>query len=595
MSKWKCTVCNYIYDEEKEGKKFKDLSPSWVCPVCGAPKSAFVRIGRKILEKKTVTVPTVAEKIVEQLAAIGVKYIYGIPGDSILPLIEALNKQNKIKFVLTRHEETAAFMASAHAKLTDEIGVCLSIAGPGATNLITGLMDAATDGAPVLALTGQVPQVFLGSESLQEIDQIELFEPFTVLNETIAKPAQVISLTVLAVKNAYLKRGVALLSLPTDVLAEELEDEIWKPEEHLFKQIVAPLDEDVEKAVKLIDESSRPIILGGWGIRNCGKEVIEFAEKISASIATTSRAKGVIPETNGLAVGVLGSIGTRFAAKAMTKADLIIVIGSGFRQRNLVPNLPIVQVDIDGVKLGKSFPIKVGLTGDAKAVLKKLIAKVSAKKPNEKYFDEIKKIKEEHLREIREDSENMSVPIYPGLVIQAIKRHAEKNAIVTVDVGDHTYWFYKKYTCDGEKTLISANMASMAFAFPASLAAQIGFPNRQVICVTGDGGFSMLMADFTTAVYNRLPVKVVVFNDNKLKNIKKEQMMYGYREFGTEFVNPNFAEFAKSCGGEGYRVEKPEELDTALELAFKSDKPVIVDVVVDPEKMSPMITVAPKD
>lgn len=411
MVKWKCTVCNYIYDEEKEGKKFKDLSPSWVCPVCGAPKSAFVRIGKKIPEKRAVTVPTVAEKIVEQLSAIGVKYIYGIPGDSILPLIEALSNQNKIKFVLTRHEETAAFMASAHAKLTDEIGVCLSIAGPGATNLITGLMDAATDGAPVLALTGQVPQVFLGSESLQEIDQIELFEPFTVFNETIAKPAQAISLTVLAVKNAYFKRGVALLSLPTDVLAEELEDEIWKPEEHLFKQTVAPADEDVAKAVKFIDESRRPIILGGWGIRNCGKEVVELAEKISAPIATTSRAKGVIPETHGLAVGVLGSIGTRFAAKAMTKADLIIVIGSGFRQRNLVPNLPIVQIDIDGVKLGKSFPIKVGLTGDAKAVLKKLIEKVSAKKLDEKYFDEIKKIKVKHFGEIKEDSENMSVPI----------------------------------------------------------------------------------------------------------------------------------------------------------------------------------------
>jgi len=595
MVKWKCTVCNYIYDEEKEGKKFKDLSPDWVCPVCGAPKSAFVRIGKKIPEKRAVTAPTVAEKIVEQLSAIGVKYIYGIPGDSILPLIEALSNQNKIKFVLTRHEETAAFMASAHAKLTDEIGVCLSIAGPGATNLITGLMDAATDGAPVLALTGQVPQVFLGSESLQEIDQIELFEPFTVFNETIAKPAQAISLTVLAVKNAYFKRGVALLSLPTDVLAEELEDEIWKPEEHLFKQTMAPADEDVEKAVKFIDESRRPIILGGWGIRNCGKEVVELAEKISAPIATTSRAKGVIPETHGLAVGVLGSIGTRFAAKAMTKADLIIVIGSGFRQRNLVPNLPIVQIDIDGVKLGKSFPIKVGLTGGAKAVLKKLIEKVSAKKLDEKYFDEIKKIKVKHLGEIKEDSENMSVPIYPGFVIQAIKRHAEKNAIITVDVGDHTYWFYKKYICDGEKTLISANMASMAFALPASLVAQIDFPNRQVICVAGDGGFSMLMADFTTAVYNRLPVKVVVFNDNKLKNVKKEQMMYMYNEFGTKFVNPNFAEFAKSCGGEGYRVEKPEELDKALEQAFKSDKPAIVDVVVDPEKMSPMIRVAAED
>jgi len=595
MVKWKCTVCNYVYDEEKEGKKFKDLSPSWVCPVCGAPKSAFVRIGEKIPKKKAVTVPTVAEKIVEQLSAMGVRYIYGIPGDSNLPLVEALSSQNEVKFVLTRHEETAAFMASAHAKLTDEIGVCLSIAGPGATNLITGLMDAATDGAPVLALTGQVPQVFLGSESLQEIDQIELFGPFTVFNETVAKSAQAISLTVLAVKNAYLKRGVALLSLPTDVLAEELEDEIWKPEEHLFKQILTPTDEDVEKAAKLVDESRRPIILGGWGIRNCGKEIVELAERISAPIATTSRAKGAIPETHNLAVGVLGSIGTRFAAKAMTKADLVIVVGSGFRQRNLVPRLPIVQVDIDGVKLGKSFPIRVGLTGDAKAVLKKLIKKVSAKKPDKSYFDEIKKIKEEHLEEIREDSENMSVPIHPGYVIQAIKRHAEKNAIICVDVGDHTYWFYKKYTCDGEKTLMSANMASMAFALPASLVAQIDFPNRQVICVTGDGGFGMLMADFTTAVYNRLPIKVVLFNDSKLKNIKKEQMMYGYKEFGTDFVNPNFADFAKSCGGEGYRVEKPEELDRALEQAFKSDNPAIVDVVVDPEKMAPIIKVAAED
>ena len=209
MVKWKCTVCNYIYDEEKEGRRFEDLLPNWVCPVCGAPKSAFIKIGKEIEKEeknKAVEAPNVAQKIVEQLSAIGVKYIYGIPGDSNLPLMEALSNQNKIKFILTRHEETAAFMASAHAKLTGEIGVCLSIAGPGATNLITGLIDAATDGAPVLALTGQIPQAFLGSESLQEIDQIELFGPFTVFNETIAKPAQAINLTMLAVKNAYLKR-----------------------------------------------------------------------------------------------------------------------------------------------------------------------------------------------------------------------------------------------------------------------------------------------------------------------------------------------------------------------------------------------------
>lgn len=594
MAKWKCSVCNYIYNEEKEGKSFKELSSAWICPVCGAPKSAFIRVGKEITVEKSGKITTVSDKIIEQLSAMGVTHIYGIPGDSNLPLVEALRSQNKINFILTRHESSAAFMATAHSKLTDKIGVCLSIAGPGATNLITGLMDAATDGAPVLALTGQVPQVFLGSESLQEIDQIELFKPFTVFNETISNPSQAIRLTVLAVKHAYVKRGVALLSLPADVLAEELSDEIWKPEEHLFNTLVVPTIEDIEKAVRLINQSIRPIILGGWGIRNCGKEVIELAEKISAPITTTSRAKGVVPETHDLAVGVLGSIGTIYSARAITKADLIIVIGSGFRQRNLVPNLPIIQVDIDGVKLGKSFPIKVGLIGDAKSVIKQLIDNVSAKNPDSSYFVEIKRIRDEYLREIKEASE-MSIPINPRSVIQSIKQHAENDSIICVDVGDHTYWFYKEYLCDGEKTLMSANLASMAFALPASIAAKIDFPQRQVICVSSDGGFGMLMADFTTAVYNELPIKVVLFNDGKLKNIKKEQIMYGYKEFGTSFVNPNYADFATSCGGKGYRVEKLEELDQSIEQAFKSEKPAIVDVVVDSEEMAPIIKSAPKD
>ncbi|MFX0097132.1 MAG: thiamine pyrophosphate-binding protein [Candidatus Hodarchaeota archaeon] len=589
MAKWRCTVCGYIYDEEKEGIVFKDLPPDYTCPICGAPKSAFVVLGKFIPEAEVERIPTVGEKIVEQLTELGVRYIYGIPGDSILPLVDALSRQDKMKFILTRHEETAAFMASAHAKITGEIGVCLSIAGPGATNLITGLMDAATDRAPVLALVGQVPQVFLGSESLQEIDQIELFSPFTTFRETIAKPAQAIRLTMLAVKSAYINRGVSVLSLPTDVLAEELTDEIWKREDHLFDQSVAPTEEEIQKMAEIINKSKRPIVFGGWGIRNSGKTVIALGEKISAPIATTSRAKGVVPETHNLAVGVLGSIGTQHAAKAIKRSDLIIVVGSGFRQKNLVPDLPIVQIDIDGVKLGKTFPIKMGLTGDAAVILRKLIEKVARKSPDKSYFEEIRKLKEEHLRDLKEDSENLSVPIHPGFVIQAIKKHAQKNAIICVDVGDHTYWFYKKYICDGERTFMSSNMASMAFSLPASLAAQINLPDRQVICVTSDGGFGMLMADFTTAVYNGLPIKIVLFNDNKLKNIKKEQAQYGYREFGTQFVNPNFAEYAESCGGEGYRVKRPEELDKALEQAFKSDKPSLVDVLVDPEKMAPGI------
>ena len=591
MAQWRCTVCNWVFDEEREGVKFEDLPADWVCPICSAPPSAFVKLGVEMVPFKEGEVKTcVAERMVKQFVALGINCIYGIPGDSNLPLVDAIRNEEKIQFVLTRHEETAAFMASAHGKLTGEVGVCLSIAGPGTTNLMTGLVDAATDGAPVLALLGQIPQVFLGSEFLQEIDEIELFHPISVYTETIAKPAQAINLTMLAVKSALINRGVSVLSLPTDILAEDLADEIWKPEEHLFEQRIVPTDADVEKAAKVINEYKKPVILAGWGTRKgASKELLDFAKKISAPIATTSRAKGVIPETHELAVGVLGSIGTKYAATAMKEADLCIVIGSGFRQRNLVPDKPIIQIDIDGTRLGKWFPIKAGLIGDSKAVIQKLIEKVSAKEPDRTYFEKIKKIREEHFKELKEHAKNMSIPIFPGLVIQTIQKHANKDAIICVDVGDHTYWFYKHFMCEEQETLMSSNMASMGFGLPAALVAAIDFPDKQIICVTGDGGFAMVMADFTTAVRDNLPIKVILFNDSKLKNIKKEQFFYGYPEYGTTFVNPNFAEFAKSCGGEGYRVEIPEDLDKAIEEAFTSDKPAIVDIIVDPEAFASII------
>ncbi|MDW7728189.1 MAG: thiamine pyrophosphate-binding protein [Candidatus Methanoperedens sp.] len=590
MSRFRCTVCNYIYDEEKEKVKFSDLPPGWICPVCSAPRSAFERMGTgnggENEAKGEVITTTVGEKILEQLTAAGVRYIFGIPGDSNLPLVDAISKQDRIKFILTRHEETAALMASAHGKLTGDIAACLSIAGPGATNLITGLVDATTDGAPVLALVGQVAQAYLGSEHLQEIDEIEIFAPFTVYHETIAKPAQALRATTMALKNAYSRRGAAMLSLPTDVLSEKLDDSIWDVSEHIFKPNSVPDDEDIDYAAALINESKRPLLFIGWGIKGGGEEVIQLAEKISSPVATTSRAKGVIPETHPLAVGVLGSIGTVYAAKAVKNADILIVAGSGFRQRNLVPDIPVIQVDINSVHVGKSFPVKAGMVGDARLALRELIKKVARKIPDKDYFDRINKLKDEHKAEIGKDAGDMSGPISPGYLVQTVKRHASKDALITVDSGDHTYWFYKNYVCDGEETLLSANMGCMAFAFPASLAGQLIYPKRQVICITGDGGFAMLMADFTTAVYNKLPVKVIVFNDGKLKNIKKEQEMYGYREFGVEFVNPDFAEFARSCGGDGFRVEKPEELDSAIEKAFLSKLPVIVDVVVDPDKMA---------
>lgn len=585
LDKFRCTVCNFIYDDGQEKEKYDDQSDSYACPVCGAPKSAFVPEGIVLDDDKIET--TVAEKIVEQLVAFGVKHVYGIPGDSNLPVIDAIRRSKNISFVLTRHEETAAFMACAHGKMTDHIGVCISIAGPGSTNLITGLMDATNDRSPVLALLGQVPEVYLGSEVFQEIDQIELFNPFAQFGETIARPNQALKLILTAVKYGYKRPGVSVLSLPTDVLVEKLSEKIYEPQKRIIDNAVIPETKKIREAADLINKNSKVAILAGWGGRHAGKEVLKLAEKISAVVATTSRAKGVIFESHPLSLGVLGSIGTKHAAKAIQKSDLLIIVGSGFRQANLVPaKIKTIQIDWDTTRTAKTFDLDIGLVGDAKIILKKLSSLVVKKTAPKTYLNEISKLKKEYFKDIESDAKDMSSPINPGLVIQMVKKNIDSDAIICVDVGDHTYWFYKKFICEGQTTYLSANIASMGFSLPAALSAKLDFPDKQVVCITGDGGFGMLMADFTTAVREKLSINVIVFNDGELKNIKKEQNRDGYPEYGITFNNPNFAEFASSAGGLGIRVSDPQELDGAIKQAFSSKLPSLVEVIVDKEKIA---------
>jgi len=545
MAKYRCSVCNYIYDEKNEDQKFGDLHDSWNCPVCGAPKSAFVAEG---VSKGDDSIETnVAEKIIEQLVAFGVTHVYGIPGDSNLPLLNAIRKNDKIDFILTRHEETAAFMASAHGKITGKLGVCMSIAGPGATNLITGLMDAATDRSPVLALVGQIAEVYLGSEAFQEISQISLFRPFAEYAETVARANQAIKLTMMAAKYALKKPGLSVLSCPTDVLADKLDDPIIDPDKRIFGSESVSAQQDIHKAADLINRCNRPVIFGGWGSRFSGELL------------------------------------TKYAAKAIRDCDLIIIIGSGFRQANLVsPGVKFVQIDNDPTRIGKTFNVDVGLVGDGHRVLEKLVPLIEEKEENEDFLFQVFDMKLRHMEELERESKDFSVPINPGFVIQALRRHLDQDAIITVDVGDHTYWFYKKFLCEGHRPYLNANMASMGFALPAALVAKLDFPERQVVCVAGDGGFGMLMADFTTAVREKLNIIAIVFNDRVLKNIKKELVRDGYPIFGVEFPNPNFAQFA--CGGYGVRVDRPEKLDEALQNAIRSGKPSIVEIIVDPDK-----------
>lgn len=585
MARYRCTVCNWVYDEDKEGKKFADQPDSYTCPNCGAPKTAFVPEG--VIRGDAGITTTVADKIVEQLVSFGVRHIYGIPGDSNLPLIEALRRSGKIRFILTRHEETAAFMACARGKMTDKLGVCISIAGPGSTNLITGLIDAAEDRSPVLALLGQIPEVYLGSEAFQEIDELELFHPFSDFAETIARSNQALKLVTMGVKYAYKTPGVAVISMPTDVLVEKLEQPIFLPGMRLAKSTPGPRDIDIDRAVYLVNESKRPAIIAGWGTRHYGADLLEFADKIKAPIATTSRAKGIIHETHRSCLGVLGSLGSQHAARAIQSADMVLVLGSGFRHANLVPvGVKMVQVDRDPVRIGRTFDITVGIAGDTGVVLSRLLPRIEKKEKDTAYWETIKKMQAAHIHEVRIDAEDKSKPINPGYVIQALKRKISREAVICVDVGDHTYWFFKKFMCEGEQVFLSANIASMGFGLPAALCAQLSFPDRQVVCLAGDGGFAMLASDFTTAVREKLPITVIVFNDGRLKNISKEQKRDGYPVFGVDFPNPDFAGFAESCGGEGFRVEEPEHLDPALQRALASKKPCVVEVLVDPEKLA---------
>ena len=581
MRKWKCSVCGYIYDENREGTDFESLPDDWMCPRCGAPKTAF-----RITEgESTVTraKTTVADKIIEQLAAFGVRRVYGIPGHSNLPLTDAMRRHPEMELILTRHEQAAAYMASAHAKLTGEIGVCMSIAGPGATNLITGIVDASTDRAPVLALLGQVPEVFLGSESLQEIAEVDIFKTFCVYAEMIGNPGQALKVLNLAVKKAYAAPGPAALSLPTDILAEPLEEPIWSPEAHLFTGGMEPGD-SVDQAAELIKKSRRPVLFAGWGARHCGPELLDLAHHLGAPITTTARAKGVALESDEMVLGVLGSIGNRFAPRIVQQADLIVILGSGFRQRNLVPEIDVIQVDIDAARVGKTFPVKAGIVGDVRKVIRRLRDMLPQKDIDPDFLALIKEAYTNYRALIEADRQDLHSPISPGRVIQALKTHISDDAVVCTDVGDHTYWFYKRFMCEGQTTLLCANMAGMGFAVPAAIACCFARPERPVVALTGDGGFGMAGMEFTTAVHNNLPITVLVFNDGKLKNIKKEQEEYGYPEYRVGFPNPDFAQLAESAGGAGFRVEDPDDLDEAIRRALASPLPSLVDIKVDPDK-----------
>ena len=332
MAKYRCTVCNYVYDDAKEKVNFADLPKEWVCPVCGAPKSVFVLLAEKSEEKKAIE-HTVSDVLINQIAAWGVQYVFGIPGTSTLGVVDAIRKTNgKVKYIQVRHEETAAFMASAYGKLTGHVAACLGISGPGATNLVTGLYDAQLDHSPVLALTGMVARKQMGQGAIQEIDHQAFFEPLTVYNKTLMTEDQTTMLATLAIKHALLNQGVAHIGIPNDVQKLPFEAEILPFEGRIPNMAYGQEEWVIEKAAKVIDSASRPVILAGFGARGQGNKLLKLASKIGAPIMATFRAKGVVDENETLYVGCTWRCGFNCCRRTHDKGrfahcDWFIVFG----------------------------------------------------------------------------------------------------------------------------------------------------------------------------------------------------------------------------------------------------------------------------
>ena len=589
MAQWRCTVCGYIYDEIEgdpkadipSGTPFEKLPADWTCPVCGAGKDAFEKISDEDIHKQSEK--TVSDVLVEELAAWGVSLVFGIPGTSSLGLLEAIRKNPSLRYFVFRHEGNAAMAASAYNKLTGNIAACLTIAGPGATNLSTGLYDAKEDHASVIAINGQSETQYTGSGGIQEIDQDAFFRPISIYNNTVADKKTAVLLLTRALKYAIIGRGVAQLSVPNDIQKLPLEAKFCTRESCISSEHILPAEDIMEKAAVTINAAERPVIVAGWGAFGAAQDVLSIARKIGAPILTTFRAKGILPEDNEWKIGILGNVGSPAARMYAENADLLITLGVGFSKFTNVPSdKPMIQVDLDPFRLGRNSQT-ISLWGNCVNILPRLLPLLTEKNRAE-IRTSIRQNKAEWDIQRDREADGTVSPLRPPFIMKVLSKVIPPDAVISLDVGENQWWFGRNFRMKNQRFCMSGYLATMGFGFPGAIAAKIAYPDKPVFCITGDGGFSMAMADFVTAVKYKLPIVVIVLNNHELGMIRVEQMMEKYPNFATDLLNPDFAAYGELCGGGGIRVTKPAELEPAVIAAMSQDRPVIIDVETDPKR-----------
>jgi pyruvate dehydrogenase (quinone) len=532
---------------------------------------------------------TVAESLVRTLVEAGVKRIYGIVGDSLNGITDAIRREKSIQWIHVRHEEVAAFAAGADAHVTGELAVCAGSCGPGNLHLINGLFDCHRSGLPVLAIAAQIPSSEIGSGYFQETHPESLFKECSYYCQLVATPAQMPRALETAMTHAIGQRGVAVIVLPGDVALESAGNLSATSYKRPVPPRVCPPDSDLDRLAELLNDANRVTLLCGSGCAGAHTELLKLGETLKSPMVHALRGKEYVEYDNPYDVGMTGLIGFSSGYYAMLGCDVLLMLGTDFPYRQFYPtDAKIVQVDIRAEKLGNRAPLTMGLVGDVQSTITALLPRLR-EKSDRTFLDKALR----HYQASRKELDDLATgrvghkPIHPQYLTRLLSEAAAEDAIFTCDVGTPSIWAARYLKMNGKRRLLgSFNHGSMANAMPQAIGAQAALPGRQVISLSGDGGFTMLMGDVLTLTQMELPVKVVVFHNSKLSFVDLEMKAAGYLPTGVDLKNPDFAKMAEAAGILGIRVEDPADLEQAISRALAHRGPALLDVMTSPQELA---------
>ncbi|MCX2978724.1 ubiquinone-dependent pyruvate dehydrogenase [Halieaceae bacterium IMCC11814] len=555
--------------------------PPLICPILLSSFILIIKIIRGFQMARSIS-----QAILDVLAEAGARDVFGVVGDVINPFVLETINDPRFNWITVRHEEHAGYAAAAQSELSGAIGVCAGTAGPGALHLINGLYNAQKEGGAVVAITGQVPTAQRGSDFHKEMDLTKVFDDVCAYQAVIETPAQVPRMIQIAVQKALAERAVVRIEVAADIFPKDILGEHYThPMVHQMPRVTPPLEE-LEKAAEILRSGKRVTVYCGIGCRDSKSDVLALASKLGAPIGHTLRAKDIFDYSDGPVVGLTGNIGSPAGFHAVNDCDVLLMLGTDFPYSEFLPDgRPIIQVDQRIDHIGRRGPVSLGLVGDAGETVRALLPLIEAEKKSSEFRDRLLSMRDKWLKHVdsqaslsREDE-----PLHPQLFAKAVSDSADDDAIFAVDVGECTVWTARNMSMAQDRRMVGGfNHGSLGPGLPTALGAAALFPSRQVWALCGDGGFCMSMNDFVTAVRYNWPIKVLVFNNSELGFVAMEMQVAGMpkNDEATGLTNPDFAAYAKACGGDGVRVEHAADIVPAIEQAIASDKPFIIDAIV---------------